>query len=89
MIIHYSIRITGRVQGVGFRFETRRMARLYGIKGFVKNLSDGSVFIEAEAEEQQLSNFVAWCRKGPAHALVEDLELKKGDLKNYSVFDIG
>lgn len=54
----YKILITGQVQGVGFRWSALKEARNLGIKGFVKNLSDGSVYIEAEGYSDQLSFYV-------------------------------
>ena len=54
----YKILITGQVQGVGFRWSAAREAGKHGITGFVKNLSDGSVYIEAEGSIDQLNHFV-------------------------------
>ena len=88
MKLNYKIRVAGRVQGVGFRFETKRMARVYGLKGFVKNLPDGSVLIEAEGEEEQLRNFILWCKKGPAHARVDEVFTEEGEIRFYDFFDI-
>lgn len=88
MNLHYKINISGRVQGVGFRFETRRMARIFGIKGFVKNMSNGGVYIEAEGNELQMKEFLSWCRKGPTHARVDEISTEKGELKNFEFFDI-
>lgn len=61
----YKITVNGRVQGVGFRYSTLREARRLGICGFVRNMPDGSVYIEAEASEEVLKNFVKWCEQGP------------------------
>jgi acylphosphatase len=69
----YKIHVRGQVQGVGFRWNTLREARNRGIKGIVKNLSDGSVYIEAEGSIKQLNDFVEWCKKGPGFALVESV----------------
>jgi len=71
--MRYIIRVYGRVQGVGFRYSAVRVAQSHGIKGFVKNLPDGSVFIEAEGSEKQLNTFLVWCRKGPSHSYVESV----------------
>jgi acylphosphatase len=46
--ILYKIRVSGHVQGVGYRWSAAREARTRDIKGYIKNLSDGSVYIEAE-----------------------------------------
>ena len=79
-MIHYNIRINGRVQGVGFRFSARNIAKAYGIKGFVRNEPDGSVYIEAEGEEENMNRFIIWCRKGPAMSYVTDVSVEKGDI---------
>ena len=50
-MVHKNIVIQGWVQGVGFRYAARKMAFQYGINGFVRNLPDGSVYIEAEGSE--------------------------------------
>ena len=63
----YKIRVKGYVQGVGFRWRTLRQAASRGIKGYVKNMPDGSVFIEAEGTREQLRDFADWCRKGPGY----------------------
>ena len=87
-MIHKNITIRGRVQGVGFRFSARNAARQYGIKGFVKNLPDGSVYIEAEAPEYNMNLFLTWCEIGPSHAIIDELNISEGELKKFSVFDI-
>ena len=88
MLLHYKINISGRVQGVGFRFETRRMARILGIKGFVKNMNLGGVYIEAEGSAEQLKKFISWCRKGPVHAQVDEVITEMGEIKGFEFFDI-
>lgn len=88
MIRRLKIKVSGRVQGVSFRFSARTMARYLGIGGFVKNLHDGSVYLEAEAEEKSLADFVSWCRKGPDFARVEKIETSEIPVENESLFDI-
>ncbi len=85
---HYNIRIYGRVQGVFFRDSAKKTARYLGVKGFVKNMPDGSVYIEAEGGSEQLSEFVVWCRKGPATAHVNDVEVKEGKTENFESFNV-
>ena len=63
----YKIHVRGYVQGVGFRYRTLREAAGRGIKGFDKNMPDGSVYIEAEGTPRQLRSFVEWCKKGPGY----------------------
>lgn len=87
-MINKKILITGRVQGVGFRFSTQVAAKNYGINGYVKNLADGTVFIEAEGEDENINQFITWCWKGPAYSIVSNLKVENGDIKNYKYFDI-
>ncbi len=65
------LKVIGRVQGVGFRYYTQKKAQEFGIKGFVQNKPDGSVYIEAEADEIDLNTFVDWVHKGPMWARVQ------------------
>jgi len=67
------IRISGRVQGVGFRYWTLLLARRLNVKGSVRNLSDYSVEVTAEADERILEHFVSQLREGPPHARVDEL----------------
>ena len=85
---HYSILISGRVQGVFFRASTVDQGKSLGLTGFVRNESDGSVYIEAEGEENDLTQFVAWCKKGPPAARVERCEVQERQLKGYTKFEI-
>jgi acylphosphatase len=68
------MKIYGRVQGVGFRDAAYWKARKMQVAGFVMNESDGSVYIEAEADELVLREFLIWCRRGPWTAKVERVE---------------
>jgi acylphosphatase len=82
------IKIYGRVQRIGFRFSSMQAAYKFGIRGFVQNAEDGSVYIEAEGSEECVNNFIEWCKVGPLGAKVEKLLLEEGEIKNYSSFDI-
>jgi len=66
--------ISGRVQGVCFRAETRAQAQRLGLCGWVRNLPDGRVELLAEGDEQRVRGLTAWCRTGPPHARVETVE---------------
>lgn len=85
---HLNIRVSGKVQGVFYRQNTREQAQKNGICGWVKNQPDGTVYIEAEGEETALENFVAWCRRGPERARVTGVEVEEGTLNTYSSFEI-
>jgi acylphosphatase len=82
----YKIQVKGLVQGVGFRWSAAREAKARGINGFVKNLSDGSVYIEAEGTELQLNAYVEWCKRGPG--LVESVSTEIFPPVRYNDFTI-
>lgn len=84
----YKIRITGHVQGVGFRWNAAREARSRGINGFVKNLSDGSVYVEAEGTYEQLDLFVDWCKRGPGYSVVDSVNIDTFPPVNHTDFKI-
>ena len=65
--------VHGRVQGVGFRFFVREQAALYGIKGWVKNLPEGTVEILAEAAKETLDDFIERVERGPIFGRVTGL----------------
>ena len=66
----FHIMISGRVQGVCFRAETRRTAMTLGLAGWVKNRPTGQVEALFEGDEQALAEMLAWCRQGPPLARV-------------------
>lgn len=66
--------ISGRVQGVTFRATTRRKAKQYGVKGWVKNLPDGRVEAVFEGPENQVEKLVEFCHEGPRMARVDEVQ---------------
>ena len=70
------IHVYGFVQGVFFRYTTRKIARKLGLTGIVKNLPDGSVYIEAEGPEDILSELLQFAKKGPKSAEVENITVE-------------
>lgn len=85
---HLRIRITGRVQGVTFRYTTKVVADQMGIKGIIRNEKDGSVYIEAEGDDTLLEVFLEWCHEGPDRAIIEKVETETAELKNYRNFEV-
>jgi acylphosphatase len=86
---HLNVKIHGRVQGIFFRDSARRKAGKLDIKGFARNEDDGTVYIEAEGEEENLKKFLDWCRKGPVLASVKKVEFEfKPEIKNFRDFEI-
>ncbi len=85
--VHLSI--SGRVQGVCFRAEACDEAQRLDVKGWVRNLSDGSVEIVAEGEDRDIKEFIKYCHKGPPGAFVRDVKISEEDFKNeFEDFDI-
>lgn len=82
------ITLTGRVQGVGFRISTKAVADQLGVKGFIKNLPNGGVYVEAETSELYMQEFLNWCKLGPDEALVEKIEMEEIEVKNHQNFNI-
>lgn len=63
MAKHLEIKVYGKVQGVSFRNFASQKAHELAILGFVRNEMNGTVYIEAEGEEENLRRFLDWCRK--------------------------
>ena len=76
------IKVYGSVQGVFFRYTTRKVARKLGLTGYVKNLVNGSVYIEAEGSESDLKKLLEFAKKGPKYAKVENIELEYKEAQN-------
>jgi acylphosphatase len=72
--VRVRIRVIGRVQGVAFRASTVDEAERLGLAGFVRNLRDGSVEVEAEGERKLVESLMHWCRRGPPAARVDSVE---------------
>ena len=68
------LRLRGRVQGVGFRWTAVQRARELRVDGWVRNLPDGSVEVEAEGEAEQVARFRGWLQRGPSGAVVQEVE---------------
>ena len=71
------VRIYGTVQGVFFRTHTQEKAIALNLKGYVMNMPDGSVFLEAAGAPSQVEDFVSWCYIGPTKATVIEVELEE------------
>jgi acylphosphatase len=81
--------ISGRVQGVFFRVETKRAADGFGVFGWVKNLRNGNVEALFEGDRDRVDAMLEWCKEGPAHAQVSDVKLDWQDYTGeFTAFDI-
>ncbi|TYP73560.1 acylphosphatase [Aquimarina intermedia] len=86
--MHYSITVSGKVQGVWYRKHTQEKATALGLKGYVKNQSNGSVYIEAEGSKEQLEELLTWCATGPELANVARIDHTEGTPKHFERFEI-
>ncbi len=89
--MNYAVKVLfkGRVQGVGFRWYTVQTARSFNVNGYVKNLPNGDVAVEAEGEKQSVIDFIHKLRNGPAAAHVTDVQIDELPYENrFDNFDV-
>ncbi len=87
--IQTRVRISGRVQGVFFRVKTKQEAGRIGVKGWVKNRTDGSVEALLQGDPEQVAQMTDWCQKGPPLARVDHVHTENETITiNYKIFDI-
>jgi len=72
-MVAHTYRVTGQVQGVGFRWSAQAEARRLGVVGWVTNEDDGSVSGFVQGPEERVALFAQWLRHGPPRAQVDDL----------------
>ncbi|QKG79756.1 acylphosphatase [Tenuifilum thalassicum] len=83
-----AITVKGRVQGVGYRFFILRHAKELGVKGFVKNLTNGDVYIEATGTPEQIDTLVKHCWSGPISSIVKEVIVEDSPNAHSSLFAI-
>ncbi len=76
MIIH------GLVQGVFFRANAKKAAETLGLKGYARNMADGSVEVVAEGPEGKIKEFIEFCKKGPRAARVDKVDVHIEEARN-------
>jgi len=73
--------VKGTVQGVGFRWSTRRIAATLGLGGWVRNTAEGNVEIEAMGDADRIEDLLRWCAQGPEGARVSAVDvLERGPI---------
>jgi len=87
-VIRRHLVVSGWVQGVGFRWSVSREARRLGVRGWVRNRSDGTVEAVAEGPEDAVAALVAWCRSGPGGAQVTGVDVTDEAPEGLSGFEI-
>lgn len=76
-MVRQYMRLTGRVQGVGFRWFTQQSAQRLGLTGWVRNREDDDVELEVQGDEAAVDAFTGAVCRGPAHARVDGVEAKR------------
>ncbi len=77
--MHRRVIVSGRVQGVGYRWSAATEAERLGVSGSIRNLDDGSVEAEVRGEPDAVERFIEWMRVGPQGARVDDLSVDQVD----------
>lgn len=80
--------VSGKVQGVFFRASVKKVADILGVKGFVRNEHNGSVFVEVEGEDEMVNKLIDYCHHGPDSAQVDKVSITMGVIVGYDSFDI-
>jgi len=80
--------VRGEVQGVNLRYKVKEKAKELGITGYVKNVSDGSVYIEAAGEDSALDRLADWLRSDPGSAKVDEVRVRAATGDDYVDFSV-
>ena len=89
MLVQYEITISGRVQGVGYRYFAAQKAIERGITGWVKNAGDGGVIIVAQGIVEEIKTFIDYLYIGPPRSRVDQIsKVKFNTLANFDNFNV-
>ncbi|WP_299491708.1 acylphosphatase [Acaryochloris sp. IP29b_bin.137] len=80
--------ISGRVQGVGYRYHTVLKAQALDLVGWVRNLEDGRVEVMVEGKRDSVDAMMQWCGQGPPAAHVEGIEIEEQPAQHFEQFEI-
>lgn len=76
------------MQRVSYRFCTHAQAMKCNLTGYVKNLHNGDVYIEAEGEEEDINKLIDWCYVGSPLSQVKEVNAVESELKNFETFEV-
>ena len=89
MKVQYELTISGRVQGVGYRYFAAQKANEMGITGWVKNAVDGSVIVVAQGIEEEIETFIDYLYIGPTRSRVDQIsKVKFNTLSDFNTFSV-
>lgn len=80
--------IKGTVQGIFFRQFIKDNAERCDVRGFARNLEDGRVEVFIEGEMENVEKMIDFCKKGPRHSRIENVEIKEEKLQDFKEFKI-
>ncbi|WP_013321186.1 acylphosphatase [Gloeothece verrucosa] len=83
-----SVLISGKVQGVGYRYWTVQTAKALGLKGWVRNKPDGRVEAVFQGSTEQVEQMIQLCHQGPVAAIVSDVTVEMGEPESYAGFQV-
>jgi acylphosphatase len=83
-----SVRVTGRVQGVSFRWYAVQEAERLGVRGWIRNEPDESVAAHVEGDDEAVDEMVAWCHHGPSYASVRHVAVQDARPIGTDRFDV-
>lgn len=87
--VRVRILIEGRLQAMNFRFNAQRQANKLGLVGFVRNLTDGRIEIEAQGEENNVKKMLDWCQEEPHSSQIRSILFRYDEPANrYSDFSV-
>lgn len=87
-VIRRTARVSGLVQGVGFRWATADRAEELGVHGTVRNLWDGTVEADIEGDPAAVRQMIDWLREGPSSARVDEVEVQEHEPRHAADFRI-
>ena len=84
----FTVKVVGRVQGVGYRAWVKKIAKKYELQGWVVNCEDKSVMIEISGKKKNIKMFLIECYKGPIFSKVLDIDASEISFKDFKGFEI-
>jgi acylphosphatase len=75
VVVRAAAQVRGRVQGVWYRGSTREQALRLDLRGWVRNLPDGTVRLEVQGPRDRVEELLRWCHEGPEHAIVTGVDV--------------
>jgi len=82
------LEISGKVQGVFFRAKAKEVAKIHKISGWIRNTDDDKVEALIAGEDEDVEEFITWCKHGPERAKVKNVKITYEELKIFDTFEV-